>query len=212
MRLVALTRAAERAPLRTIRWADVDQHATNAARDLATLRAHGALVRIAHGIYVAPPGGADGRRWKPPFEAAALALATARFGQRQVALMGIGAARFWGAIPRAIAVTTIAVPVAGRPPVHLETGGTVHFVPRKLDDLDLVLERTPLGDALVTTPAQTLYDLLARPHQGHIPDAVEEAVRNLRAQVAAEELRTIVAAARRVPAAVKHALAEMEHR
>jgi hypothetical protein len=210
MNLLELARAAERAPLRAIRWADVDQKGTNAARDLANLCAQGALVRIARGVYLAPPGGADGRRWKPPLEAAALALATVRFGERQVALMGIGAARFWGAIPRAIATTTIAVPLAGRPPVRLETGGTVHFVPRNVDDLDVALEHTPLGDALVTTPAQTLFDLLAKPHQGRAPDAAAEAARNLRARVSAAALQDIAAGARRVPAAVKEAIVSME--
>ncbi|WP_179206619.1 type IV toxin-antitoxin system AbiEi family antitoxin [Microbacterium esteraromaticum] len=168
-------------------------------------------MRIAHGTYTAPPGGADGRRWKPPLEAAGLAVATTRFGQRNVALMGVGAARFWGAIPRAIATTTIAVPVAGRPAIQLETGGTVHFIPRILDDLDLELQATPLGDALVTTPAQTLYDLLAKPHQGQAPDAAEDAARNLGARVTAPELKAIAARAQRVPTTVKKVIDRMEH-
>jgi hypothetical protein len=204
-----LLRTAERAPLRTIRWTDVDQRTANAARELTGLQERGALVKIARGVYVAPPNGADANRWKPPLEAAGLALATARFGQRRVALMGLGAARFWGALPRAIGTTTIAVPVAGRPPVQLETSGTVHFIPRDLDALDLTLERTPLGDGLITTPAQTLYDLLAKPNQGGAPDAAREATRNLRAMVAATALGDIAERAQRVPATVRAALAEM---
>lgn len=200
---------AERAPLRTIRWQDIAEKTANPARDLARLEERGGLTRIAKGVFVAPPNGADGRRWKVPLEAGALALATARFGQRRVALMGIGAARFWGAIPRAISTTVIAIPVAGRPPVRLATGGTVHFVQRDLTKLQTVLERTPLGDGLVTTPAQTLYDLLAKPDTGDATFAIDEAVDNLRAQVGLIDLEKIADRAQRVPAAVRVMLNEM---
>ncbi|WP_341940070.1 hypothetical protein [Microbacterium sp. LWH10-1.2] len=210
MKPITLARVVERAPMRTVRWKDVAQTSTNAPRDLARLEDEGVVLKIAQGVYTAPPDGADGRRWKPPLEAAGLALATARFGQRRVALMGLGAARFWGAIPRAIGTTTIAVPVAGRPPVTLTTGGTVHLIPRDLDALDLVLERTPLGEALITTPAQTLYDVLARPMQGGAPDVAREAAANLRVRVDADELRGIAGRARRVPLAVQKTIADME--
>lgn len=200
---------AERAPLRTIRWQDLADEATNPARDLARMEERGGLTRIAKGVFVAPPNGADGRRWKVPLEAGGLALATARFGQRRVALMGVGAARFWGAIPRAIGTTVIAIPVGGRPPVTLATGGTVHFVQRDIGRLKTVLERTPLGEGLITTPAQTLYDVLAKRGAGDAALVAGEAVRNLRAQVALAELQEIADRAQRVPAAVRATLSEM---
>lgn len=209
MRDVDILRLAERAPLRTVRWQDIEATGTNAARDLARLEQRGGLTRIARGVFVAPPNGADGRTWKAPLEAGGLALATARFGQRRVALMGVGAARHWGAIPRALGTTVIAVPVGGRPPVTLETGGTVHFVQRDVGKLKTVLERTALGNGLVTTPAQTLYDLLARPATGDAAFAVDEAVRNLRARVTWRDLDLIARDAQRVPAGVRAALNEM---
>lgn len=209
MQDIEVMKIAERAPLRTIRWQDIAKKTANPARDLARLEERGGLTRIARGVFVAPPNGADGRRWKVPLEAGGLALATARFGQRRVALMGVGAARFWAAIPRAIGTTVIAIPVAGRPPVTLATGGTVHFVQRDLMKLQTVLERTPLGDGLVTTPAQTLYDLLAKPDTGDAAFAIAEAVKNLRAQVRLLDLERIADEAQRVPAAVRATLNEM---
>lgn len=210
MRDLDIRRLAERAPLRTIRWQDVDALDVNAARYLARLEEQGGLTRIAKGVFVAPPGGADGRQWKVPLEAGALALATARFGQRRVALMGIGAARHWGAIPRALGTTAVAIPVGGRPPVTLVTGGTVHFIQRDVAKLKTVLERTALGEGLVTTPAQTLYDLLARPKTGNAMFAVGEAVKNLRARVTWRDLQEVVDRAERVPVAVHTVLNEME--
>ena len=212
MQDIEIMKIAERAPLRTIRWQDIAKKTANPARDLARLEERGGLTRIAKGVFVAPPNGADGRNWKVPLDAGGLALATARFGQRKVALMGVGAARFWGAIPRAIGTTVIAIPVAGRPPVTLATGGTVHFIQRDLTKLKTVLERTPLGDGLVTTPVQTLYDLLAKPGTGDAVSAVGEAAKNLRAQVGWQDLEKIVDEAQRVPVAVRATLNEMKRR
>ncbi|MDR7185502.1 hypothetical protein J2X85_002536 [Microbacterium trichothecenolyticum] len=203
---IELMRFIERAPLRTVRWEDVAAHVPNAARTLARLADMGALTRIARGVYIAPPEGADGRTWKPPLEAAALALGTARYGQRRVVLAGIGAARHWGAIPRALANTTLAVAVRGRQPVTLETGGTVTFVHRNLEQLDATLEPTVLGEALVATPAQTIFDLTRR-HNGVIPERdTDEAVRNLMSRITKEELADIALRAQRVPAAVTRIL------
>lgn len=162
-------RAIERSPLRTVRPQDLEPAFAHARRTIARLVDAGALMRLAHGVYTAPPDGRDGRQWRPTLEAAGLALATARFGNRNVVLVGLGAARHWAAIPRAIGVTTVAVPEAGRPPVQLDRGGTVHLIPRDIARLDAVLESTELGRGLVTTPAQTLYDLLMKPAQGGMP-------------------------------------------
>jgi len=200
---VDIVRAVARAPLRTLRLKEVPELARNTWRTTDRLVEQGALVRLAHGVYTAVPDGRDGRTWKPPLEAAALALATARFGEREVALMGVSAARHWAAIPRAIGVATVAVPRRGYAPVTLEGGGLVKFVPRKMDDLELVLERTGLGEGLVTTPEQTLFDILGRMDRDGLGREVAGAVENLTAQVKPEEFAEIVERARLVPAGAR---------
>ncbi|MFK4790052.1 type IV toxin-antitoxin system AbiEi family antitoxin [Microbacterium sp. ZW T5_56] len=199
-----------RAPLRTLRPQDLDHILTHPRRTLVRLTDNGALTRIAKGIYTAPPNGHDGRTWKPTLEAAGLAAGTARFGNRNAILMGIGAARHWAAIPRAIGVTTIAVPEAGRGPVDLDHGGTVHFIPRNLDRIDAVLERTELGPALVATPAQTLFDLAMKPMQGGMPDEAAAAIKNLLAVVTAKDLRKIMSRHTRANATLRAALDTLE--
>ncbi len=210
MRDIEVLKLIERAPLRTVRWEEIAARVPNAARTIARLVGQGALTRLAKGVYVAPPGGADGRTWKPPLETAALALGTARFGQRQVVLTGVGAARFWHAIPRALAETTLAVPVLGRHPVTLDTGGTVRFVHRDIGRVDATLEQTPLGEALVATPAQTVWDLLAARGTNQ-SDEVQAAIRNLLPRVERTELAQLAGRAQRVPAAVTAMLAEWKH-
>jgi hypothetical protein len=200
---VDIVRAVARAPLRTLRLKEVPELARNTWRTTDRLVEQGALVRLAHGVYTAVPDGRDGRTWKPPLEAAALALATARFGAREVALMGVSAARHWVAIPRAIGVATVAVPRRGYAPVTLEGGGLVKFVPRKMDALELVLERTGLGEGLVTTPEQTLFDLLGRMDREGLGREVAGAVENLTPLVKPDEFAKIVARARIVPAGAR---------
>ena len=140
----------------------------------------GAVTRLTHGTYAVPPDGGDGRTWRPTLEAAGLAGATARFGNRNAILIGLGAARHWAAIPRAIGVTAVAVPEARWPPVELDQGGRVHQIPRDIDRLQAVLETTELGPALVTTPAQTLYDLTMKPAQGRVPEEADAAAQSPR--------------------------------
>ena len=207
---VDVLRMIERAPLRTIRPQDLDKRLTHPRRTINRLVDAGAVVRLAQGVYTAPPDGRDARTWRPTLEAAGLAVATARFGNRNAILMGLGAARHWTAIPRAIAVTTVAVPMAGRPPVQLDIGGEVHLIPRDLNRLDAVLERTELGQALVTTPAQTLYDLIMKPAQGGMPDEATAAVRNLRIRVNPVDLRNVANAHGRANASLRNMLDEME--
>lgn len=198
-------RAVERAPLRTVRFADIEALAPNVWRILAGLVARGALIRLAHGVYTAPPGGRDGRSWVPGLEAAGLAVATARHGPRSVALMGTGAARHWGAIPRAIAATTVAVDGGGRRPVTV-TGGAVRFIGRNLDRLDVIVDETELGPAWVTSPAQTLFDLLMRLNKDEQADAAAEGAENLMVQVSADDLDAVVTASGRANDAVREAL------
>ncbi|MEV8360300.1 hypothetical protein [Microbacterium sp. NPDC076895] len=207
---IDLLRTIERAPMRTARYADLRGLGTNVWRTLDGLVEQGAVARLAHGVYTVPPDGADGRTWKPTLEAAGLAVATARFGNRNAVLMGIGAARFWAAIPRAIGATTAAVPKAGQAPVELEHGGILHLIPRDLHKLHAGLERTELGDALVTTPAQTAYDLLMKPKQGGMPAAALAAARDLRGQIRAADLAHVVERWGRANTAVRQMLRDLE--
>lgn len=191
MRDIELIRHIARMPLRTTRWHDVDDVEVNAARKLKRLEEMGAVTRIANGVYTVPPNGADGRRWKAPLEAAALALATARFGERQAVLMGLSAARHWGAIPRALGGAQVAVSGATSRPMKLVDGTAVTFVVRDLTRLDTAVERTALGDALITTPAQTFYDLLARSRHNDDAEATQEGITNLAHRVTRDEIAAI---------------------
>lgn len=204
-----LLRAIERAPMRTVRYSDLRGLGSNTWRTLDTLAERGALTRLAQGVYTVPPDGQDGRTWRPALEAAGLAVATARFGNRRAVLMGVGAARHWAAIPRAIGVTTVAVPVAGRGPVALDHGGTLRLIPRELAKLDAVVEETELGEGLVTSPAQTAYDLLMKPKQGGLPDEAHAAVAALHDQLDADELRDVVSRWGRANADVRRLLSDL---
>ncbi|MEU1972847.1 type IV toxin-antitoxin system AbiEi family antitoxin domain-containing protein [Microbacterium sp. NPDC019599] len=206
---IDVLRMVERAPLRTIRPQDLEERFTHPRRTINRLVKIGALLRLARGVYTAPPDGKDSRTWRPSLEAAGIAVATARFGNRNAILMGLGAARHWMAIPRAIGVTTVAVPVAGRPPVRLDYRGEVHLIPRTLDRLDATLERTELGQALVTTPAQTMYDLIMRPAQGGMRGEAADAVRHLRSRVTSVELLGIVQEHGRANATVRSVLDQL---
>lgn len=203
MRDTELIQHIARMPLRTTRWQDVDDVEVNAARKLKRLEGIGAVTRIAKGVYTVPPNGADGRRWKAPLEAAALALATVRFGERQAVLMGPSAARHWGAIPRALGVAQVAVNGATSRPMRLIDGTAVTFVVRDLTRLDTTVERTALGDALVTTPAQTFYDLLARGRHNGDAEATQEAITNLTHRVTPDEIAAIADRHLRVAPAIR---------
>lgn len=209
---VDLLMAVERAPLRTARLKDLEGYTARPWRVVKQLVDRGALVRLTHGIYTAPPEGRDGRTWKPPLEPAGLAVAATRFGHRNAALTGLGAARHWAAIPRAIGVTTVAVQGRNYVPVTLDTGGIVQFVARELERVDIVMERTALGQGLVTTPQQTLYDLLMRPAQGGLPDEALAAAQNLAARIRFDELARVAEAAGRANTAVRAMIEHLRER
>lgn len=209
---VEVIRTIERAPMRTVRTEDIGSIVTNASRTISRLLRKGALTKLAHGVYTAPPNGEDAREWKPTLESGALALATARFGPRAAILMGVGAARHWHAIPRAIGITTIAVAERGIRPVDLATGGRVQFVFRRIEEVGATLEQTILGPALVTTPPQTLFDLLAQPAVNEWLGAAqyEEAVANLATQVTRGQFEDVLNASSRVPPAARVVLSSLE--
>lgn len=201
---VETLRLIARAPLRTMRYSDLKGLDSNAWRRLDDLVARGAIARLAHGVYAVPPNGIDAREWRPGLESTALAIATARHGDRRAVLMGIGAARHHGAIPRAIGSTAVAVPTKGQRPLVTDAG-RIHFIPRELSRIEAVLEQTELGPALVSTPEQALFDLLMSPHQGGDPDVAVEASQQILPQVDHEEFEQIVARAAKVNDAVREA-------
>jgi hypothetical protein len=141
----------------------------NPEKELVRLRANGLAVRIAPGTYVAKPDTvAPGEAWKPVFEEAAMAYATAAYGDQVPVLAGLGAARHWHAIPRAIGVTVIAVPEQHRP-VTLDTGGRIVFTRRDTTSIDAIPVQAGLGVMRVTRMEQTLVDLVLRPELGGMP-------------------------------------------
>jgi predicted transcriptional regulator of viral defense system len=189
----ALGLLAER-PLQTARAADLAAAYAYPKDELARLARTGAVTRLAHGVYTLTPLGAR-PGWRPEPEVAAMAWATATYGDRVPVLMGLGAARLHGAIPRAIGVTVVALPVQHRPMKIL--GGRVVFVARDVDGIRARTEHTELGEMLVTTPEQTLVDLVARPRLGDMPVEAEAAARHLAARVDRELVARLATEQRR---------------
>lgn len=184
--------AITRAPLRTVRPAALNEVYTQPTTQLQRLAKIGTVLRLAHGFYCAVPDD-QGPGWEPTVEAAAAGIATAVFGERNIVLMGMTAARVLGGYPRAIGTATVAVP-AQHDPVRLAfKSGLVRFMKRGTDTLDARLERTELGGVLVTTPEQTVLDLTKRPGLGALAEATAEAVRNLLPQCDRTTLERIAA-------------------
>lgn len=189
----ALTALAQR-PMSTARAADLSEEMQWPRQELKRLSEAGAVTRLAHGVYTLTPLGAR-PGWLPELEVAAMAWATATYGDRAPVLMGLGAARFHGAIPRAIGVTVVALPVQHRP---LEIArGRVVFVSRDVDRIWARSEKHDLGDMLVTTPEQTLVDLVARPSLGGMPSEATAAARHLADRVDLERVVQLAAEQRR---------------
>ena len=185
------------APMRTVRPLMLRELYANPEKELVRLMRAGLVVRIAPGTYTAKPDTLDaGASWRPEFEEAAMAYATAQYGNRVPVLYGIGAARFHHAIPRAIGVTVIAVPQAHRP-VALTGGGRVVFTITDVTRLDATYEQGRIGGFLVTTPEQTLLDLLRRPALGGMPGEAAAAARTLTEVVCQHRLRDLAEGAPR---------------
>jgi hypothetical protein len=160
-----------RAPLRTVRAAALADVYANPHKEARELVRRGVLHRLAHGFYCEVPAGSDPAIWKPSLEAAGAAVATAAYGDRVPVLMGLSAARLHRALPRAIGQAFVAVPTQRRP-IHLaDRDATVTFVTRDVGRLDAELTATDLGQALVTTPEQTVLDLARRDPAGTDLDA-----------------------------------------
>jgi len=208
---VDIVRSVAASPLRTVRLKDVPPFVQNMWRAVESLTDRGALLRLGHGIYTAPPDGEDGRLWRPSLESTALAIASARAGERSAALMGVSAARHWGVLPRAIGVATVAVDRGKRAVVELDQGGAVQLVPRPLDLLDLVLERMSLGQGLVATKAQTLFDLVSRRPVDGLAKEIGQAIENLMVVVEVEDYADVLARAVRPSTAARAALERLRH-
>jgi predicted transcriptional regulator of viral defense system len=90
--------------------------------------------------------------------------------------MGLGAARLYGVIPRALSTAIVAIPRQHRPMALSDRPAIVRFVKRDTSALDAERIGTELGPALVTTPEQTVVDLAHRPtlgdNEADIPTAV----------------------------------------
>lgn len=146
------------------------------AKELRRLATAGVVRRVAHGYYVVPPPErALDPKWRAEVEAVALALAVADYGPDRVALMGVSAARRHGALPRAVAVGVVAVPL--QRPALVTSFGQVVFVERDITSLGVEPDVTGLVTGFVTTVEQTLLDLADRPTLGGLPArAVGEAI------------------------------------
>lgn len=187
--------AITRAPLRTVRPANLAEVYTQPRIQLQRLAKKGRVVHLAHGYYCAVPDD-QGPNWRPDIEAAAAGIATTIFGDKNIVLMGMTAARVMGGYPRAIGKATVAVPEQHEPIRLTYMNGEVRFVKRDTAALDARLERTELGPVLITTPEQTVLDLTKRPGLAGTPEAAAEAIRNLLPQCDRTTLERIAATQR----------------
>ena len=164
------------APLRTIRPRDAGAVYAHPRAQLVRLADHGLLHRLADGYYVVVPQNMVGRRWIPDLEAAAAGIATTIYGDDDIVVMGLSAARLHGVLPRAVATAIVAVPRRHHPIALTDRPAVVRFVQRDTRSLDAERIPTELGPALVTTPEQTVLDLAHRPtlgdNESDVPDAV----------------------------------------
>lgn len=151
-----------RHPMHTIRPRDLAGFYREPRPEVRRLRERGVLHQLATGYYCLVPLGADPSTWRPSPETAAAAIATAIHGSDDAVLMGLSAARLHSALPRAIASAWVAIPAQHRR-MEVTDGATVHFVCRDTGALEAESMSTELGQALVTTPAQTALDLARNP-------------------------------------------------
>lgn len=168
---------------------------TNPRAEFRRMERTGALQRIATGYYVAVPQEHIGDpTWRPPIEDVALGIAAADYGDA-AALMGLSAARYHGAVPRAHAKAWIATHVSRRP-VDGGSFGLFVFVTRDIDSLDLVRARAELATGWVTGIEQTVLDLLRQPSWADGRGAAEDAVARLLPQCHNDRLDELAAAQR----------------
>lgn len=186
------------APMRTVRPVMLRGVYANPEKEVVRIQRQGLLKRIAPGTYTAVPDTvAPGDWWIPVFEEAAMAYATAAYGDRVPILVGLGAARHWHAVPRAIGVTVVAVPEQHRG-VDLLTGGHVVFTTRNVDKIDALPVTGNLGTFLVSTIEQTMIELILRPNLGGMASEALAAVPVLHDRADPERLSRLLGALSKV--------------
>lgn len=161
-----------------LRPQDAAELYSNPRAEFRRMEGTGALRRIATGYYaVVPQDRVGDPSWRPPMEDLALGIAVADYGD-DAALMGLTAARYHGAVPRAHAKAWIATTVSRRP---IEGGpfGRIAFVTRDVRSLDLVRARTSVATGWVTSVEQTALDLMRRPSWADGKSAAADAVSRL---------------------------------
>jgi hypothetical protein len=167
-----------RAENRVLRPRDFRDVYTDPWGEFTRLAKTGALAKLAHGYYALIPEERRGEYWQPEIEGLALGIAVSDYGRDDVALMGPTAGRLLGAIPRALATATVAVP--RQRPALMTAAGRVQFVMRNVERLDTQRVATEITEGWVTTPEQTVLDLADRPDLGGIaPATAEEAIHAL---------------------------------
>lgn len=176
------------------------------AEEFPRLVRRGLLHRLAHGYYaVVPPEAAD-RPWQPTLEASAYGIAAATYGEGEVVLMGLSAARMHGAVPRALGAALVAVPVQ-RPTLQLvDRRATVRFRRRRTHELDAERVSTDLGSALITSKEQTVLDLAKTSDGSATSDAATAAIVALFGQTDGDRLKAL-AVEQRLAAALTRARA-----
>jgi len=187
-----------RAPLRTIRPVDAGNVYAHPRAQLRRLAESGVLHRLADGYYVVVPQTEVGRPWLPVLEAAAAGIGSAIYGPDAAVLMGVSAARMYGAIPRALAVAVVAAPTQHRPISLSDRTAILRFVKRAIDTVDAERIGTELGPALVTTPEQTILDLAHRPELGDSASDIPTAVAALYARCDQPRLKALATRQRRL--------------
>lgn len=193
---------------RVVRPQDAADLYSNPRAEFRRMERTGVLRRIATGYYVVSPQDRVGdTSWRPPIEDLALGVAVADYGD-DAALMGLSAARYHGAVPRAHASAWIATGVSRR---AIDGGpfGRIIFVTREIDVLDLVRAGTSLATGWVTGVEQTALDLMRRPAWADGEEAATQAVARLLLRCD-RKLLDDLAAAQRGRAAVDRARAQLE--
>lgn len=182
-----------RRPLRTVGSAAAAAVSRHPHQQLARLVERGVLHRSAQGYYVVIPQEYVGTAWLPGLEAVAAGIGAAMFGADDAIVMGVSAARIHGVIPRALGVAVVAVPRQRAALQLVDRDALVRFVARDTARLDAELIRTELGEALVTTPEQTVLDLTRRPNLGDAAVDVPAAIRALYQRCDRERLAELAA-------------------
>lgn len=193
-------------PLGTFRPVQAKHTYAHPAAEVARLHERGLLHRLSDGYYVVVPQAMQGRTWMPGLEAAAAGIASAIYGPDDIVVMGVSAARLHGAIPRALATATVAVPSQHRGITLSDRAAVVQFVKRATSHIDAERYETELGPTLVTTPEQTILDLAHRPKLGGAEIDVPIAIATLFERSAEDRLQTLAIEQRRV-ASLKRARA-----